>query len=259
VDTIANTLELPPHRRERLFATLEATPPTQKRVSLKKWHSILGELRSMTIALPGSRGLFSHLQAALRSVQKGRIHVTRHVHATLDDFCWPATNLDSRPTRLPELVATSPAILGTTDASGLGMGGVLLEPAVNLRQRATLQSGHPMLWRQPFPEDVVNDLVTHGNPHGETANSDLESAPTVVQHDVICQHYDVRETTAHNSTDNTPALSWQRRGSISANTTPACLLRLQALHQRFHRCMPLHSCLPGILNSMADDASRLWH
>ena len=123
VDTIASTLELPPHRRERLIAILDLIPSTQKRVSLKKWHSILGELRSMTVALLGSRGLFSHLQSALRTVQKGRIRVTRHVKATLDDFRWLAANLDSRPTRLQELAATSPAVFGTTDACGLGMGG----------------------------------------------------------------------------------------------------------------------------------------
>ena len=37
------------------------------------------------------------------------------------------------------------------------------------------------------------------------------------------------------------------------------LLHLQALHQRFHRYAPLHSYLPGPVNKMADDASRLWH
>jgi hypothetical protein len=26
-----------------------------------KWHRVLGELRSMALAIPGARGLFSHL------------------------------------------------------------------------------------------------------------------------------------------------------------------------------------------------------
>jgi hypothetical protein len=41
--------------------------------------------------------------------------------------------------------------------------------------------------------------------------------------------------------------------------TPAYLLQLQALHQHFHHYIPTHSYLPGPLNSMADDASHLWH
>ena len=260
VDTIASTLELPPHRRERFFELLAEIPSSQKRVSLKKWHRVLGELRSMTIALPGARGLFSHIQAALKTADaKGRIRVTRHVHATLDDFRWLANSLDSRPTRLQELATTSPETLGTTDASGRGMGGVVLEPLETVPLRDTPEAGHPILWRDTFPPDVVKDLVTYDNPRGHTTNSDLELAATVVQHDVICHHYDVRERTTHTGTDNTPALGWQRRGSVSTNATPAYLLRLQALHQRFHRYISTHSYLPGVLNSMADDASRLWH
>ena len=259
IDTIASTLELPPHRRERLFELLAEIPSTQRRVSLKKWHKLLGELRSMTLALPGARGLFSHIQAAFRAIDpKGRIRVSRHVHATLDDFRWLAHNLDSRPTRLQELVATKPKVYGTTDASGAGMGGVILAPPDSVPQRDTPEAGYPLIWRHPFPPDVVADLVTYNHPRGCTTNSDLELAATVMQHDIICHHYDVRERTTHTGTDNTPALSWQQRGSISTNTTPAYLLRLQALHQRHHRYIKTHSYLPGRLNAMADDASRMW-
>ena len=63
IDTLQMTLELPPHRQQRLTEDiLDSIPPHQKRVSLKKWHQVLGKLRSMSIALPGSRGLFSLLQ-----------------------------------------------------------------------------------------------------------------------------------------------------------------------------------------------------
>jgi hypothetical protein len=258
VDTVASTLELPPHRRVRLHELLNEIPPTQKRLSVAKWHRILGELRSMTLAIPGARGLFSHIQAALRSVDTTkRIRASRHVHATLDDFRWLASTLDDRPTRLQELVATAPSAYGTTDAAGLGMGGILLPPR-NLPHRTVATAGHPLVWRSRFPPDVVRDLVTFENPRGHTTNSDLELAATVVQHDVIAAHYDVRERTIHTATDNTPTLFWHRRGSISTNTTPAYLLRLQALHQRFHRYVPTHSYLPGPLNCMGDDASRRW-
>ena len=42
-------------------------------------------------------------------------------------------------------------------------------------------------------------------------------------------------------------------------SAPAYLLRLQALHQRFHRYQTSSFFIPGTLNAMADDCSRLWH
>jgi hypothetical protein len=253
IDTIQSTLTLPPHRLERLFDILQnSIGPHQKRVSLQKWHSILGELRSMAIALPGARGFFSHLQAALqsRNLVHNRIRVSSHVKATLQDFTWLAESLNERPTRLNELVVHQPSIYGTTDASGRGMGGIILPPPATMAP--------PVVWRLPFPADVQAKLASADNPSGTITNSDLELAATIIQHDVTCQLYDTRERTIHTSTDNRAAQAWQTRKSTTTNSAPAFLLRLQAIHQRHHRYVTLHSYLPGQLNAMADDASRLW-
>ena len=81
--------------------------------------------RSMSIALPGSRGLFSLLQEAFRSEDnRRRIKLTDAVHAVLDDFRWLQRQLVSRPTRLYELVPLPPTLLGAHDAAGHGAGGV---------------------------------------------------------------------------------------------------------------------------------------
>jgi hypothetical protein len=58
VDTATETLHLPPHRLARLYELLDHLQPPRKRTSIKTWHRLLGELRSMTIALPGTKGLF---------------------------------------------------------------------------------------------------------------------------------------------------------------------------------------------------------
>ena len=231
---------------------------TQKRVSVAKWHRVLGELRSMTLAIPGARGLFSHIQAALQSADTNKcIRASRHVHATLEDFRWLASTLDERPTRLQELVATAPSAYGTTDAAGIGIGGVLL-PLHRLLHGAIPMASHPIVWRSCFESDITNDLITFENPWGRTTNSDLELAATMVQHDVIATNYDVHERTIHTAMDNMLTLFWHRQGSISTNTTRAYLLCMQALHQRFHRYVPMHSYLPGLLNHMGNDASRCW-
>jgi hypothetical protein len=46
VDTIKMTVELPPHRVERLFELLDSVSPRQRRASANKWGKLLGELRS---------------------------------------------------------------------------------------------------------------------------------------------------------------------------------------------------------------------
>ena len=86
---IANmTLSLPPHQVERLKYILDEIPPTQQRISIDKWHRMMGELRSMTMALPGARGLFSHIQEALSHVKGKRLKLTSGVHNALADFWW---------------------------------------------------------------------------------------------------------------------------------------------------------------------------
>jgi len=62
----------------------------------------------------------------------------------------------------------------------------------------------------------------------------------------------------HTASDNTPAVAWQARGSVTTCSPPVYLLRLQAFHQQYHRYFPGITHLAGILNSMADDCSRLW-
>jgi hypothetical protein len=69
------SLTLLESRAARLKEVLDDIPPHQKLVSEEKWHKALGELRSMAIALPGARGLFSLLQEALRHKKHHRIRV----------------------------------------------------------------------------------------------------------------------------------------------------------------------------------------
>ena len=96
---IAQTITLPAHRVERLHEILDDIKPGQRRVSIDLWHKVLGELRSMSIAIPGSKGLFSLLQEAFRHQEKdsNRLRLTRDVHSVLDDFRWLAKDIAARP------------------------------------------------------------------------------------------------------------------------------------------------------------------
>jgi hypothetical protein len=105
----------------------------------------------------------------------------------------------------------------------------------------------------------VNDLVSYANPTGSVTNSDLELAGTFIQQEGYVSLLDCRERTVHTCSDNTPAVAWQGRGSVTTHGPASYLLRLQAMHQRFHRYHPTFSYIPGPKNVMADDCSRMWN
>lgn len=132
------------------------------------------------------------------------------------------------------------------------MGGVLFLADNNQRPRA-------LLWRCPFSSAISNDLVSFANPKGNITDSDLELAGIIVQQDIAVQATDMAERTNHTLSDNTPAVTWQTKGSTTATGPAACLLRLQALHARFHRCVTRFSHVPGSSNPMANVCSRAWH
>jgi hypothetical protein len=147
VDTLKMTIELPPHRVKRLFEILDSVPPHQGRTSVKKRQKLLGELRSMVLAVPGGNGMFSILQSVLskRCDSTSRLRLTKPVHAILKDFRLLAQDLATRPTRLAVLVpADRPSTLGAHDAAASGMGGIHFFPMGD-------GSVDPILWRSRFP------------------------------------------------------------------------------------------------------------
>ena len=247
IDSVRQTITLPPHRLERLQSIFNDLRH-QRRVSVRHWHRVLGELRSMVLAIPGGRGLFSVLQTGFRHSDKHRIQLDAGIRAQLDDFEALATDLGSRPTRLAEIVPDAFGAIGPVDASGQGMGGAWF--TVDHR---------PLVWRQRFPPDIVSRLVSSSNPGGDLTNSDFELTGVVAHQDIIAQAHDVREATLAVLNDNTPAISRSTRGSVTSRDPVAYLLRLSSLHQRHFRYLATFDHISGVANPMADDASRLWH
>lgn len=260
LNTVAMTVELPQHRQERLAEILASIPVTQKRIAVKKWHKILGELRSMALALPGARNMFSQMQLALSNKIGSRVNTNKGVHQALDDFRWMLNDIKSRPTRIAELIPLLASALGYHDASGTGAGGVWFpHQSLDPRTKPGETPSHtPLVWRYKWPQDIIDALVTDDNPNGTITNSDLELAGGLLHLEAIAHHFDVRERTILSKTDNLATMFWQRKGSATSEKPPAYLLRLFGIHQRYHRYVPRHDYIPGKSNPMADDASRLF-
>ena len=258
IDTINMTIQLPQYRVDRLAEILNSIPATQRRTSVKKWYSILGELRSMALALPGSRNIFSTMQHALTNKAKGRIALNKEVHNALDDFRWMHNNIATRPTRIAEIIPLLPAAEGHHDASGIGAGGVWFL-GDNIIPREGYVKGKPILWRYKWPQYIVDRLITDQNPNGTISNSDLELAGGLFQLDVISQCFDVRERTILSKGDNLSTTFWERNGSTTSIKPPAHLLRLFGIHQRIHRYVPRFDYISGSSNHVADALSRDFH
>ena len=182
VDSVNMKIALPPHRVARLKEIVSSIPCTQHRVGVDKCHRVLGELRSMALALPGARGLFIQIHEALCQVKFKRVTLSIVVHEAFGDFKWLAEDVANRPTQMYELVPILPTVDGYHDASGYMSGGVVLPGPTDIprefppqpsaaRPSPKPKGAHPIVWRMPFPKDIVESLVSWTNPQGTVNNN----------------------------------------------------------------------------------------
>ena len=75
----------------------------------------------------------------------------------------------SRLTNLAEIVHREPTHLGFCDTSGLGAGGVWIDPA---------RTGHNLVWQLHWPHDIVANLVSSTNPQGTITKLQMGGFPT---------------------------------------------------------------------------------
>lgn len=254
IDTISGTLQLPPHRLERLQAILHDLLATGTS-TVSAWHKLLGELRSMVLAVPGGEGLFSALQVELQTHLLAGVHQFPLSAPTLDclrQWLLLAQSLVDRPTPIIDLVPGPPHYVGASDASGLGMGGIWLPTSLSADPT-------PFVWRAPFLHSVSSALVSAANPLGTINNSLLELVATIAHEAAICSTSGSLPLTVLSGSDNTAAVSWLRRASVTTLGPLAPLLCLRARLRRAHRLNSTVVSVPGVDNVLADFASRSFH
>jgi len=135
-----------------------------------------------------------------------------------------------------------PIASGACDASGEGLGGVWWEPTL----------GKHLAWRWPLPSAVRSRLVSSSNPSGDLTINNLELAAVYLHLDILASAIGPRRGTVHIVSDNTTAVAWIARGSVSRHSVAAYLLRALALQQRQHHLLARVDHISGEHNSLAD-------
>merc|ERR1711983_710027 len=126
IDTVAGTIELPPAKVERLRELLASFPRRRKTCPTKDLLKLVGELRSMIVALPGGVGCLSWLQERVKAAASTRVYLNRQFHDAIDDFRWLAGDVCSRTTTAssttpPLTLQRSPWTVATVAARPLRM------------------------------------------------------------------------------------------------------------------------------------------
>ena len=190
----------------------------------KDLERLVGKLRYMHLAVPGVVAYLYHIQHALAQAGADRAWLSLDFHREIADWRMLAEHTANRPTHLADIIRHKPTHLGFCGASGLGDGGVWLDPSC---------SGEDLVWRHPWPEDIIANLVSFTNMEGTTTNSDLELA-TLVLHEatLLAAVPDVRLPAPHPGSDNTPTVSCSTEEFSMINLVVADLLRICALHLR---------------------------
>jgi hypothetical protein len=245
IDTAAMTLTLPPHRQVRLLSLLD-TISSRHRVSRRRWQQLLGEFRSMALAIPSAKFQFSLLQNALTQQRGRRIRITALLRQAFLD--WQSLVLQlAHPTPLLSLVPRKPDVITGCDASIHGMGGWVWLP-----NEAT-----PIhFWQHPFPITVQHQLISSANPDGQLNNSELELAAILLSATTAAQLTNHPHPMIWCASDNAAAVAWANNGSTSSTNPSAFLLRLlgQLNQQRRFDIRAFH--VDGHSNTVADTLSR---
>ena len=104
----------------------------------------------------------------------------------------------ARPTHLVEIVCREPTHLGFYDASDIGAGGVWLNPS---------GSGTSLMWRHPWPTDIIKALISDRNLEGTVKTPDLELSALVLQEATLPEMcLEATMTAPRSGSDNMPTI-----------------------------------------------------
>jgi hypothetical protein len=228
-------------------------------IPFRDFRSTLYKVRYAFLSIPAGKGLMSPFYSILGKeptvVFLRRNHKLR---TAIQECCIFLRSSVSHPTKCRSLVGGWPHIVGVTDASKHGVGGIVIGEAMAVA---------PTVFRFEWPACIKAELCSEANPGGSITNSDLELAALVLLFLVIETVVgDLQDKHVALYSDNSPSVHWIQR--LAARSSPAAMQLIRALALRLHttRASPLTTLhIAGRSNAMTDVPSRSfgseakWH
>ena len=217
-------------------------------ITFSEFQKIHGQMQHVSVAIPCLRGLMTPLNMQLsRKTSTVGLRVGGTLRATFEIFATLIEDAQAHPSHIAEIVPPDlPHYHGTTDASGVGAGGVWLPCTEWL---------HPTVWRIEWPDDIKRAIQ-----EGALSMVDCEFVAYFIAECMIddLSQRPVAGLSTFLWTDNSPTEAIvQRQASRAKSTMPETCLRWLALRQRWTRRGPQDiKHYEGKRNLMADFGSR---
>ena len=211
---------------------------------------MISKLRHAFVSIPSGKGLLSPCNAVLRAQPTSvYLHRNHFLRQALSDCRTLLRESTLAPTLCKELVAGWPDFVGVKDASGHGVGGIIVG-----ENKACV----PTLFRFEWPDDIKCEIISNSNPSGKLTNSDLECAGLLMLWLVMEDVCDIT-TGTHVAlfSDNMPTVHRVNRLACKSSLVAGQLIRALALRLKMMGASPLSTVhVAGIQNSMTDIPSR---
>ncbi len=204
-DGLEKTLCLDDAKRDVLLTIMKgwirAGRGTYHGIPFEVFRSVVSKLRHAFTSIPAGKGLLSPFNAILRKEPKVvYLHRCKGALQAMKDCRTLLRESTTAPTRCKELVMGVPEYIGTKDASGQGVGGVIV---------GNTKACTPTLFRFEWPDDIKADLVSKDNLDGRLTNSDLEMAGLLLLWLCMEKVCDLRPGFHVGLlSDNNPTVSW---------------------------------------------------
>ena len=157
IDIEAGMVALP-ERNLQAFRDLQDILTYQRRMGRKKLERLVWKLRSIHLVVLGVVAHLYHIQRVLSQAGMDRAWLYPDFHREIADWNMLADQTSNRPTHLDEIVRHEPTHLGFCNASGLGAGGVWIDPS---------HLGKYLVWHHPWPADIIANLIYSMNREGK--------------------------------------------------------------------------------------------
>ena len=139
IDTEAGTVALQEQKLQELNQ-LVAIPATERRIGRKEMERLVGKVCSMHLTVPEAVAHLYHIQRDLVHGGVDRVWLLSEFHQEIDDWKTLVAQTVAWTTHLAEIFRREPTHLGFCNTSGIGTGGVWLDPS---------RSQSIIVWRHP--------------------------------------------------------------------------------------------------------------